>query len=1043
MEAAIVSGITKEVITSLKTAAVNEIAKLVCVKKEIKNLTVTFDDIWAQIRGADQTVAHSEATSYRLKLLREYAYEAENIIDLFIIELGKLQESRPHERNASSVCRCCREVGIRYKAANDIQELNKKLEGIKPTLLQELCREDQTGQNTVTTPQHDEFITIGQNIANECDNLLGLLQRGNQASQCLFAIVGAVGVGKTTLAQKIYHDTRNNFRTRLWVHVSNDSKKLGVWKNERFLGTGETAVQREVLREYLTNARNSRVLLVIDNVWEENGWNEFLGQDFCRSGSTVLLVTTRHECVARTMGIACCHHIKRLSEDDGNIQGVGRRIVQKCSSLPVAVRTIGYHLRGKTREDEWESVYLEDFIAIYPKIRDSIDASYMKLPYHLKRCFLYCSLYPEGFLIEKQCIMQQWIAEGFFSEKQLQEKAERCYQELIDRCLLLPEDEAHGVVGAKMLSLFRSFAIYRSQDENYVGNPCNISGNFKPWRLCVTNGGRVEDIPDDATSLRSLFLFGSPQSNEGALEFIFDKLTSLRVLDLRDTQVDDNHLKKLPKLKQLRYLNLSNTRIRSLPPSIGNLAMLQFLILKNCSLLTSLPSRVGRLKKLRSLDISGTPVLNVIQFKLLELTELNCLQGFIPAISALQNNGLGWKFEELRPLGNLRSLQMIKLDRASSSEDHLGQLNLQEKHNLKELELCCSSANPQNGGRDAEHIKVVFEALKPAQCLISLKIANYYGNQLPSWLSNSHLTVLQQLTLDLDGLPSWDLPPLGQMVNLKFLAITASSILRYGNNRQLRGEPRNGVAFPRLEQLVLGNMENLAPWSVLQECDLPLLRVFHLNGCSQLSSIPPWLHGCSKLTSMKVKNADTLQEIARLPSLKELEVYNSGRLQTVFNMRKLEDLRISDCPGLEVVNGVPSLCSVHVEEQIVLLPQWLQQKSFELRRLEIIGTEELLDRCSSPFAQYGSIIQFAAEHVYAKLVDGSFYFSYNKSTGSFQRSRRCIERLTVDYGLHNDDVPPDTWKKWMMYTLYAILLIASSFIQWVLRSVDKTLQHPE
>ncbi|EEE69433.1 hypothetical protein OsJ_28820 [Oryza sativa Japonica Group] len=94
MEAAIVSGITKEVITSLKTSAVNEIAKLVCVKKEIKNLTVTFDDICAQIRGADQIVAHSEATNYRLKLLREYAYEAENIIDLFSIELGGMQEPR-------------------------------------------------------------------------------------------------------------------------------------------------------------------------------------------------------------------------------------------------------------------------------------------------------------------------------------------------------------------------------------------------------------------------------------------------------------------------------------------------------------------------------------------------------------------------------------------------------------------------------------------------------------------------------------------------------------------------------------------------------------------------------------------------------------------------------------------------------------------------------------------------------------------------------------------------------------------------------------
>ncbi|KAF0914268.1 hypothetical protein E2562_027831 [Oryza meyeriana var. granulata] len=986
MEAAILSGITKEVIASLKTAAINEIAKLVCVKKEIKNLRITFDNIWAQIRGADHIVAQSEATNYRFKQLREYAYEAENIIDLFSIELGKMQESRLQERNASSVCKCCREVGIRYKAANDIQELNKKLERITPTLLQELRREDQTGQNTVAAPQLNEFITIGRNIANECDNLLGLLLQGNQAGQCLFAIVGAVGVGKTTFARKIYQDTRDKFGNRLWVHVSNDSRYLRVWLGERFLGRGETAEQREVLRGYL-NDRNSRLLLVIDNMWEENGWNQFLGtdspRDFCRRGNTVL-VTTRHERVARTMGIACCRHIKRLSEDDGwlllrttanlreteatgNIQDVGRRIVQKCSGLPIAVRTIGYHLRGKTREDEWDNVYSDDFVGTYPEIRNQIDASYMKLSYLLKRCFLYCSLYPEGFVIEKQCIMQQWIAEGFFSEAQSQsqeEKAERCYQGLIDRCLLLPEDEAHGVAGAKMLNLFRSFAIYRSQDENYVSDPRNIGGNFKPWRLSVTNGGRVEDIPDDATSLRSLFLFGSQLSERG-LGVIYTKLTSLRALDLRDTQVETIS-SNLERLRQLRYLNLSNTRIRSLPPSIGNLTMLQFLILKNCQFLESLPRRVGRLKKLRSLDISGTPVLNGIQCELLQLTELSCLQGFIPTISAAQNNGHGWKFEELRPLGNLRSLQMLKLDRASVSGDDLGQLNLQEKLHLRDLELWCSSADPQNRNRESE--QVVFEALKPAQRLVSLKIANYCGNRFPSWLSNSHLTVLQRLTLD-DCLPSRDLPPLGQMMNLKFLAITASDIIpNGGNNNQLRGEPSRDVAFPLLEQLVLGKMESLEPWSVLRETDLPMLRVFHLGGCQRgLISIPSWLQSCRELTSMKIQHAETLQEIANLPSLKELEVDSASMLQTISNICRLEDLKISNCPHLEAVNGVLLLCSVHIELQTAQLPRWLQQQqqqSFKLRRLEITGTEELLNRCSSPFAQFWSIIQDAADHVY-------------------------------------------------------------------------------
>jgi hypothetical protein len=54
---------------------------------------------------------------------------------------------------------------------------------------------------------------------------------------------------------------------------------------------------------------------------------------------------------------------------------------------------------------------------MYKEIRRSIDASYMELGYCLKRCFLYCALYPEGFVIQKWDVVQQWVAEGFFQQE--------------------------------------------------------------------------------------------------------------------------------------------------------------------------------------------------------------------------------------------------------------------------------------------------------------------------------------------------------------------------------------------------------------------------------------------------------------------------------------------------------------------------------------------------------------------------------------------------------------------------------------------------
>uniref|UniRef100_J3MWF9 Disease resistance R13L4/SHOC-2-like LRR domain-containing protein n=2 Tax=Oryza brachyantha TaxID=4533 RepID=J3MWF9_ORYBR len=734
------------------------------------------------------------------------------------------------------------------------------------------------------------------------------------------------------------------------------------------------------------------------------------------------------------MAVARRHRVDRLSEDDGwmllhrmanlhaaagGFEDIGRKIVQKCSGLPVALRWIGNDLRERTDQNIWEKVYECDFFGKYSQIHSCIDASYKRLSFVLKRCFLYCLLYPEESVIQKQCIVQQWIAEGFFSLAASQEgEAERCYEALIDRCLLLPEDNGHGEPGAKMPKLFRLFAIHKSQHENYVNNPRDIRTIFKPWRLSITSGYSVQDIPDEATSLRSLFLFGSPLNNGTALEFIFNKLTSLRVLDLRDTQVDtiSNNLERL---RQLRYLNLSGTRIQSLPESIGNLTVLQFLILKNCTRLESLPRRVGRLRKLRSLDISGTPKLNGVRFNLEQLTQLNCLQGFIPATSAPGNNGNGWKFEDLRHLGNLTSLQMVKLDTALSTTEDQNQLILDGQPHLRELELIwcrCSPADPQSRNRELE--TRVFGKLKPAGCLVSLKIVNYCGNGFASWLSSSYLTELQRLILD-GCLPSLDLPTLGQMINLKFLAITASNI------NQPPREERNDVAFPQLEQLILGRMESLQAWSGLQERDLPMLRVFQLDGCQrELTSIPSWLQSCRELTSMKIQNAGTLQEIADLPSLKELEVHNCSRLERISNIIRLDDLKIFNCSGLEAVNDVPFLCSVHLELQGAQLPRWLQP--FNLRRLDITGTQELLNICSSPFSPCWSIIQGVADHVCGKkLGDDSIHFSYNKSTGSLYTSPRCAQRIAVP-GLHNSaTVRQDNWRAWKHNTFYAILLIAT------------------
>ncbi|XP_006657698.1 putative disease resistance protein RGA3 [Oryza brachyantha] len=1006
----ILAGYTKDVVMSLGNLAANEIAKVLCVKNEINKLKRKLETMTAIIRDAEQTVVQYETTRDWLKRLRGIAYEAENIIDRCRIEQERLQMFQPQECNPSSLFKCCRDVAVDYMIANDIHELNQELESIKSesTVLHlNPVTEDQIRLDLDVAPDLEPDI-VGREVENDCDTLIQLLKRDYITTCPLFAIVGTIGVGKTTLARKVYHRAATMFETRLWVHMSKDLQHLTMWYDGMFK-KAETAEQQALLLSYL---QGKKFLLVIDDVWGENVWDgrlEIQAQHGA-PGSRVL-VTSRDERVARRMGAIHLHTVKMLNEDDawwllrtrafldesaGNMQDIGRRIVQKCNGLPMAIRRIGCHLRDvDPKEDDWRRVCSSDFCGISARIRSTINMSYLELPYYLKRCFLYCALYPEGFVIDRQCITRQWIAEGFIvsqtNSTTVEEEAQRCYDELLGRGLLLPEIEDYDVVGSKMPHLFRSFALLQSQDENFTGNPQDIGDVFKPCRLSVTHGG-VEAIRNGIKklkNLRTLLLSGSAV-NDRALSDIFLKFTHLRVLDLGNTRIECVTV-SLGRMAHLRYLSFANTQVREIPGTIENLRMLHFLILRNCICLNALPESVGRLKNLRSLDISGAG-LNIVSFRFSQMRELNCLQGFLVSPSGAQHRS-GWPFQELSSLSKLTSLQMLRIERELNAES-AKQSALREKCHLKELELCCSLDEQTTQMGKAENVKDVFEELAPAPSVLSIKMENYYGHEFPSWLSSPALSKLQRLTLAGCSHCS-HLPSLGQMSNLKYLAIIDSN-LSATIGPELRGNPDNGVAFPKLQQLLISEMSNLKSWRGIEEGDMPSLVNLRLERCPKLESLPRWLEHCTALRSFRIDRADSLKTIENLPAVRELEVHRNKKLKRILNLGSLEGLKVVHCLVLKVVQGVPSLRTVHSDDRnSTELPPWLQpQEPFILKRLEIIGTEELLDKCSSASSPYWSSIQHA-DHVFAHLPDDTFYFSYTKSNGSFHRSARSLARSSL------------------------------------------------
>ncbi|XP_054810994.1 putative disease resistance RPP13-like protein 1 [Prosopis cineraria] len=253
----------------------------------------------------------------------------------------------------------------------------------------------------------------------------------------VISVVGMGGLGKTTLAQLVYNDRRmkDQFQLKAWVCVSEEFDVFGITKTILsalhcpITGHEDLNQLQLKLQEKLTG---KKLLLVLDDVWNDQKSDlESLQVPF-RSGASgsKILVTTRDKKVASAMVSVEVHRIALLNEEDGwklfeehafknndasscsSLQAIGKKIVEKCDGLPLAIKSLGGLLQTKFSEKYWNEI-LESEIWKLPKsnIMPALRLSYHYLPSHLKRCFAFCSIFPKDFEIDKVSLIQMWMAE--------------------------------------------------------------------------------------------------------------------------------------------------------------------------------------------------------------------------------------------------------------------------------------------------------------------------------------------------------------------------------------------------------------------------------------------------------------------------------------------------------------------------------------------------------------------------------------------------------------------------------------------------------
>ncbi|CAD6257911.1 unnamed protein product [Miscanthus lutarioriparius] len=896
--------------------AKEEVRLLLGIPDEIKKMGIKLGDLKRFLADADKRNISDESVQSWVRELRNAMYDATNILDL--CQLKAMERGPTKDMGCfNPLLFCLRNPLHAHDIGNRIKNLIERLYDIEKrsktfNFINLASYEDGTQKAESScrarreTTGEDELGVVGEKIEEDTRNLVDLLTHkeknlSEHKKVMVYAIVGVGGIGKTTLAKKIFnHDfIKLEFEKRIWLSVNQEFSDIDLLERAITEAQGNNQAPRNTkaaLERTLKEAmKDCKTLLVMDDVWDQHAWEKVLEPPVINSlarGSCVL-VTTRHRTVARgMMAEVPYHHVDKLVQEDAwsllkkqvvrnenndeqkfdTLKDIGMSIIAKCDGLPLAVKVIGGLLRQKnTRRSDWENVLNSSTWSVSQmpeELNYAVYLSYQDLHPELKSCFLHYALLPKSTVFRYRRIVAMWISEGFVhgNSQDLEVLGKEYYDQLIARNLLEPNQRFVDQAVCNMHDVVRSFAQYLARDETIIAykSEASLTNKINPQnviRLSLkTKGSESNELTWSSLqahiSLRTLILDGEIKINSG------DSLSSfscLRTLHIEDGNFDALS-KSLVQLKHLRYLSLDGTDTSRLPKKIAKMKFLQCVDLSNCKSLVKLPGGIGKLRQLRYLSLFDSGIYNIPR-GFGGLTNLRILMGYPAHVE-----GDWCSLEELGSLNQLMRLHIHGLENVSSSSFAL-KARLGQKVHLRYLWLQCTSV-PGGAHRlvkqeEQQQIEKVFDELCPPPCLEHLEIERYFSQRLPKWMTSTAIASFGSLRiLGMEELPyCTELPDgLWQLPSLEFLKIQSAPLIK-----------RVGP-----ELLLPHRHEHPSP--------------------------------------MKNVGSDL-----------KIEVFRCPRLERISNLPKLQNLVIIMCPELKVLEGLPALQRLSLEDyDMKTLPGYLQ-----------------------------------------------------------------------------------------------------------------------
>ncbi|MED6118136.1 hypothetical protein PIB30_000118 [Stylosanthes scabra] len=409
-------GVATSLINRIASVIFREIGRIYGVMEDLEKLKDTLESIKVMLSDAELKQGQDATVAHWLKRFKRVLHDADHLLDdVYIQDLRLKANGGTTKMSKVRGFLCISDIAVAFRAklAHKIDNIQKDIKAVADDMATlnlnrslVLLKPDESAWRETSSAVLQSEIIGREESKSDIVNLLKQTHPNHNVS-----LVVVVDFGVKTILKKMLESLK---------------KDVG----------GDLPLQ--ALQQKLQEELNGhKYMLVIDDVWNEVHLklSDLRTHLMCGGQGSKILVTTRSKLVSETMDVNTPYELNGLmdeqswtllknvifgednSRDSSKFQTIGEKIAKKCEGVPLAIKTIGGFLRTRIdKADQWSSLLNDDIWRLCKdeqSIMPVLSLSYRNLPLELRQCFAYCCLYPKDSEIQKDELIQMWMAQGY------------------------------------------------------------------------------------------------------------------------------------------------------------------------------------------------------------------------------------------------------------------------------------------------------------------------------------------------------------------------------------------------------------------------------------------------------------------------------------------------------------------------------------------------------------------------------------------------------------------------------------------------------